>query len=65
MISPADVLKVERLLPISETHVLLPKEYVPWEEEKEEDFFLAESLVSLSGHELYENLTIEQKRELS
>ncbi|HOX82669.1 MAG TPA: diiron oxygenase [Chryseolinea sp.] len=64
VIAKKDEEKVLRLIHLSNTKALLPDKYVPWDDLETDDSFLPESLVSLAGHELYESLSFEQKREL-
>lgn len=65
MLQTSDLEKVERLIKLSETKPLIPDEFVPWHVEEDEDVqFMPEHLISLQGHELYDSLSSEQKREL-
>lgn len=65
LLKEEDIPKVERLLDISHTKPLDHNDYVPWDDTEQGEFLMPELLVSLAGHPLYENLTQEQKIELS
>ncbi|MCT4624692.1 MAG: diiron oxygenase [Schleiferiaceae bacterium] len=64
LIKPSDEAKVERLIKLSETKALIPDKYVPWQDEEDGEWLMPETLVSLQGHPLYEELSYHQKREL-
>jgi hypothetical protein len=56
---------VERMIQISKEKPLLPEEFVPWSDEPDADtLFMPERLVSLQGHDLWNDLTKEQQIEL-
>lgn len=56
---------VERMIQISKEKPLLPEEFVPWDDEPTPDtLFMPEKLVSLHGHERWNDLTKEQQIEL-
>lgn len=55
----------ERLIQISKDKPLLPETFVPWADEPTEDtLFMAEKMVSLQGHPLWDTLTKAQQIEL-
>ncbi|MDW3192854.1 MAG: diiron oxygenase [Cytophagales bacterium] len=56
---------VERMIQISKEKPLLPEEFVPWDDEPTSDtLFMPDGLVSLQGHERWDDLTKEQQIEL-
>lgn len=61
-----DQVQIERLIRISKQKPLFPETFIPWDlEEAEEHLLLPDSLVSLSGHPVYQTLSKAQKRELA
>ena len=64
MISSVDIEKVERLIQLSETHPVLPDEFIPWHMREKDELLLPQELVSLEGHPLFDTLTEKQKQEL-
>src|SRR6187549_3948348 len=64
MLSTADFAKVERLIRLSETHPVLPDEFIPWNRKENQEPLMPEEIVSLYGHPLFDTLTADQKREL-
>ncbi len=66
MIASEDIQKVEKLIKLSDSEPLIPEEFIPWHiEERSEEKFMPDHLVSLEGHALYDQLTALQKRELA
>jgi hypothetical protein len=58
--------EIERLIQISKDKPLLPESFIPWATELEEHFeLMPKTLLSLYGHELFNKMTNEQKRELA
>lgn len=58
--------KVERLIEISHKNPLLPEDFIPWETElKEYHKLMPDSLLSLYGNSLFDELTESQQRELA
>jgi hypothetical protein len=54
------------LIQISKDKPLLPESFIPWATELEEHFeLMPKTLLSLYGHELFNKMTNEQKRELA
>lgn len=57
--------KIERLIKISQQKPLIPEQFIPWAEEpKAKDIYLPAHLVSLEGHPLYHELSLDQQKEL-
>jgi hypothetical protein len=64
-ISNADKTLFERLIRISKEKPLMPETFVPWETEfVDGNIYLPESIVSLAGLPIYDQLTAFQKQEL-
>lgn len=60
-----DKVKVDRLIRISQRKPLDHNTFVPWENDiRSEEYYLPEHLISLSGHPLWDTLTVHQKCEL-
>jgi len=58
--------EIERLIQISKDKPLLPESFVPWETELEDHFeLMPKTLLSIYGHELFDKMTSEQKKELA
>jgi len=58
--------EIERLIQISKDKPLLPESFIPWVTELEDHFeLMPKTLLSLYGHELFDKITSEQKRELA
>ncbi len=58
--------EIERLIQISKDKPLLPESFIPWATELEDHFeLMPKTLLSLYGHELFNKMTSEQKRELA
>lgn len=55
----------ERMIQISKEKSLLPESFIPWADQPDSHtLFMPEKLVSLEGHNLWNNLSREQKIEL-
>jgi len=61
MLKSSNAEKINRLIAHSDSHAVLPDEFVPWENEKREDeIYMPEYLFSLYGLPLKEELSIDQ-----
>ncbi len=60
-----DVVIIQKMIKISKEKPLLPKEFIPWSyEDKGDEIYLSDNLISIAGLKEYDQLSAEQKREL-
>ncbi len=59
-----DISKIERLIKLSDSHALIPDEYIPWETDVKESIYMPNHIISLQGHPLFDTLTSQEIKEL-